>query len=168
MAIVGKVRFGVVWLNCGLSARPGMHRRWSFGWASPRYSGIFSSRMPYMYGFRSVSADWIHVRPPISDSVLIHVLPRNGRRASSVGIPPFLTVLYSRVRGSRGTGSMFEPRFRFWVRSMPCCGMTDGLHLLVFRRFPMSGILAHTGLCPVLRAGFMFGRRFRIWSWRMS
>ena len=26
MAIVGKVQFGVVWLNCGLPARPGMHR----------------------------------------------------------------------------------------------------------------------------------------------
>ena len=42
--------------------------------------------------------------------------------------------------------------------------MTDGLPLLVFRRFPMSGILAHTGLCPVLRTGFMFGRRFQIQS----
>ena len=67
-------------------------------------------------------------------------------------------------RGCRGTGFMFEPRFRFWVRSMPCCGMTDGLPLLVFRRFPMSGILAHTGLCPVLRTGSMFGCRFQIQS----
>ena len=50
-----------------------------------------------MYGFRSVSVDWIHVRPPISDSVLIHVLPRNGRRASYVGIPPFSYARHSRA-----------------------------------------------------------------------
>ena len=42
-----------------------------------------------MYGFRSVSADWIHVRPPISDLVLAHVLAWNNRWVSSLGIPPF-------------------------------------------------------------------------------
>ncbi len=72
-----------------------------------------------MYGFRSVSVDWIHVRPPISDSVLIHVLPRNGRLASSVGIPPFLMVLYSRVRGSLGLDSCSAADFGFGPGTCP-------------------------------------------------
>ena len=72
-----------------------------------------------MYGFRSVSVDWIHVRSPISDSVLIHVLPRDGRRASSVGIPPFLMVLYSRVRGSLGLDSYSSLDFGFGPGACP-------------------------------------------------
>ncbi len=111
-----------------------------------------------MFGFRSVSVDWIHVRPPISDSVLIHVLPRNGRRASSVGIPPFLAVLYSRVRGSRGTGFIFEPRFRIWPWRMPCRVMADGSHLLVlcpaFSRIPVCVLFCGLDSCSVADFGF--------------
>ena len=62
------------------------------------------------------------------------------------------------------TGFIFEPRFWIWSSHMPCRVMAGGSPLLVFRRFPMPGILAHTGLCPVLWTGFMFEPRFRIQS----
>ena len=72
-----------------------------------------------MYGFRSVAADWIHVRAPISDSVLIHVLPRNGRRASSVGIPPFPLVLYARAAGFAGLDPCSVADFGFGPGACP-------------------------------------------------
>ena len=75
-----------------------------------------------MYGFRSVAADWIHVRSPISDSVLIHVLPRNGRRASSVGIPPFPLVLYARAAGVAGPDSCLSLDFGFGSGVCPAAG----------------------------------------------
>lgn len=68
-----------------------------------------------MYGFRSVSVDWIHVRPPISDLVLAHVLAWNSR----VGIPPFLAVLYFRVRGSFGLDSYSSLDFGFGPAACP-------------------------------------------------